>query len=100
MFRKTACAVGFLLVTQIGSSAASSDEQPYYLIPSAQADMEKCFALPDARSKECVAAPDSDDCAVSEKQAKDGTEFKYVPLGSCVKQGGKKVMEKRPKPQK
>lgn len=109
MVRKTTCATGCLLLflVQITAAAVSqetpsvaAEEMPYFLTVGVQAKLEKCFGLPDAKPKECVADANSDDCKASEKKPKDGTEFQYVPRDSCVKQGGQKVMVKRPKPQK
>lgn len=109
MVRKTAYAAAFLLQVLVPMSnamasdevpLAGTEEVPYFLIVGAQAEMEKCFALSDAKSKECVADPDSGACKASEKKGKDGTEFKYVPRDTCIKLGGLKVMAKRPKPQK
>ena len=98
MFRKMAYAAGLLLIAQ--TNAVASEELPDFLIAQPQAEMEKCFALSDAKPKECAADPDSDDCKTSENKAKDGTEFKYVPRGTCTKQGGSLMMAQRPKPQK
>lgn len=99
MFKKTACAAGFLLLVQLNNTVASQT-LPDFSAVTPQAEMEKCFALPDAKSKECVADPASDECKASEKKPKDGTEFKYVRVGSCTKQGGQTMMAKQPKPQK
>ncbi|MTV37562.1 BufA1 family periplasmic bufferin-type metallophore [Duganella radicis] len=109
MLVKTASSAGFLLLVLMHinhataseeAQSAPAEEVPYFLTVGAQAEMEKCFGLANAKSKECVADADSDDCKVSEKKSKDGSEFTYVPRDSCVKQGGQKVMTKRPKPQK
>lgn len=101
-----AYAAGFLFLAQIAHAVASDEVaatvrgtfQEYYA-KAPQVEMEKCFALPDARPKEC-AEPDSDECRAAEEKGKDGTEFKYVPRGTCVKLGGRSMMAKRPEPQK
>jgi uncharacterized membrane protein len=97
MLKRVACAAGFFLLAPF---AVASEVLPDLLIVGPQAEMEKCFALPDAKPKECAVDPDSEDCKAAEKKPKDGTEFKYVRRGSCTKQGGELVMNKRPKPQK
>jgi len=107
MFRSVALAAGFLLCAQVGSAIAGEEtpsltpedfQRLLEVVP--QAAMEKCFGLPDARSMECNADPDSDDCNASKKRPKDGREFKYVPRDACLKQGGQTMMAKHPKPQK
>lgn len=94
MFRRMAYAAGLLLIAPINNAVASEE------FPVPVVKMEKCFGLPDAKPKECAADPDSEDCKMSESKAKDGTEFKYVLIGSCVKQGGTLLMTTHPKPQK
>lgn len=106
MLRNLVCVAGFLLMAQI-THAVASDAVPAsapktfqeYYAKAPQVEMEKCFALPDARPKEC-ANPDSDECRAAEEKGKDGTEFKYVPRGTCVKLGGRSMMAKRPEPKK
>ena len=99
MFRRIAYAAGLLLIAHI-NNAVASEELPEFLVVFPQAEMEKCFGLADAKPQECATDPDSEDCKTSEKKAKDGTEFKYVPIGSCGKQGGTLMMTTHPKPQK
>jgi uncharacterized membrane protein len=93
-----AYAAGFLFLAQLTHAVAQALPDPVAETP--QVEMEKCFALPDARPKECAADPDSDECRAAEEQGKDGTEFKYVPRGTCSRLGGSPVMAQRPKPQK
>lgn len=94
MFRRIVYAAGLLFIAQINNALASEE------FPVPVVKMEKCFGLPDAKPHECAADPDSEACKTSESKAKDGTEFKYVPIGSCAKQGGTLLMNKQPKPQK
>jgi uncharacterized membrane protein len=105
MFRRVGYVAWILFLVQI-SHAVASDEVPAAtqalsgsVAEAPQVEMEKCFGLPDARPKECAADPDSDECRESEERGKDGTEFKYVLRGTCVRQGGSSVMAKRPEPQ-
>ena len=107
MFKKMAYVAGLLFLAQITHAVASDEEQaaaPRTLQDSfaetPQVEWEKCFALPDARPKECAADPDSDECKAAEEKGKDGTEFKYVQRGTCLKQGGKSMMAVRHEPQK
>jgi uncharacterized membrane protein len=93
-----AYAAGFLFLAQLTVAAAQA--LPDSVAETPQVEMEKCFALPDARPKECAADPDSDECREAEQKGKDGTEFKYVPRGTCARLGGSPVMAQRPKPQK
>lgn len=107
MLKKIAYAAGISCLVQI-THAVASDEvpaaAPWTLQNSAgetpQVQWEKCFALPDARPKECATDPNSDECKAAEAKGKDGTEFKYVPRGTCVKQGGSPMMSQRHEPQK
>jgi uncharacterized membrane protein len=107
MFRRVAFAAGVLLCAQIGSAVAGEDTPQLtpedfqrLLVVVPPAPMEKCFGLPDVKTMECNADPDSDECTASKKKPKDGKEFKYVPRDTCVSQGGQTVMAKHPKPQK
>jgi len=107
MFKKIAYAAGFLFLTQITHAVASDEGQApaprtlldlFAEIP--QVEWEKCFVLLDARPKECAADPDSDECKAAEEKGKDGTEFKYVPRGTCIKHGGSPMMAQWHEPQK
>lgn len=107
MFRKMVCVVGFLFLAQINNVFASdevppatSQDLPDFLVKRPEAEMEKCFELPDAKSKECIADSDSDDCKASKKRPKNGTEFTYVPRETCAKRGGQIMMTVRSQPQK
>ena len=109
MLRKTAYAAGLLLLVLAQLTHATASDEARAASPQTlrdlfaatpQVEWEKCFALPDAKPKECAADPDSDDCKEAEKKPKDGTEFKYVPVGTCLKHGGKSVMAQRHEPQK
>ena len=106
MFKKIGCVAGFLFLAQITHAVASDEGQdaaPRTLhelfAETPQVEWEKCFALLDCRPKVCAADPDSDECKAAEEKGKDGTEFKYVPVGTCLKQGGKPMMARRHEPQ-
>jgi len=99
MFRKVACIAGFLVLAQIAHAvasdevpAAASQDLPSVLVKGPEAEMEKCFGLPDAKSKECAVDPDSDECKASQEKPADGTEFTYVHRGTCTKRGGQLMM--------
>ncbi|MRV73763.1 DUF2282 domain-containing protein [Duganella sp. FT92W] len=107
MFKKIVYVTGFLFLAQITHAIASDEVQaapPQTLrdlfAATPQVEWEKCFALPDAKPKECAADPDTDECKAAEQKPKDGTEFKYVRRGTCIKQGGKSMMAQRHEPQK
>jgi uncharacterized membrane protein len=100
------CFAGCLFLAQITYAGASDEVLPVAsgamqdsIAETPQVEMEKCFALSDARPKECAADPDSEECKASEAKGKDGTEFKYVPRGTCIKQGGSLWMTQRPESQ-
>jgi uncharacterized membrane protein len=107
MLKRIAFAAAFLLSIQICNVVVAQEAPPvtledlsYLFIVNEQAEMEKCYGLPDGKPKECAADSDSDDCHNAEKKPKDGSEFKYVPRDACAKLGGEKFLTKHSKPKK
>jgi uncharacterized membrane protein len=107
MFRRMTYVAGLVFLTQITHAVASdetpvaaSQALPYYLVKGPEAKMEKCFGLSDAKPKECAMASDSDSCKAAQERPKDGTEFTYVPRGTCAKRGGQMTMPIRLRQQK
>lgn len=54
--------------------------------PAFAASKEKCYGVAMAGKNDCAANGHS--CAGHAKMDKDGSEWKYVAAGSCVKMGG------------
>jgi len=107
MSRGLICAAGFFLAAHLINAVASEEEASIdpekfaeLLVVPRQAEMEKCFGLPDVKTAECNGDDGSEECRASEKRPKDGSEFKYVPRETCTRLGGQKMMAKHPKPQK
>lgn len=62
------------------------------LVAQAHADdkaaREKCYGVAKAGQNDCATANGSHGCASLSKSDKDPNEWKYVPKGSCEKDGG------------
>lgn len=73
------------LVTIAGATTA---QQAPTSMP-AQDDEEKCYGIAKAGQNDCASSDGAHGC--SGQAAKDNmpTEWKYVPKGTCEKQGGK-----------
>ncbi|MFT7724180.1 MAG: DUF2282 domain-containing protein [Roseateles sp.] len=56
---------------------------------SDKAAREKCYGIAKAGQNDCGSASGSHACAGEAKVDNDPDEWKYVPKGSCEKQGGK-----------
>ena len=50
---------------------------------------EKCYGIAKAGQNDCASANGSHSCAGQAKMDKDKNEWKYVPKGTCEKEGGK-----------
>ena len=50
---------------------------------------EKCFGIAKAGQNDCASANGSHSCAGQAKKDNEPTEWKYVPKGTCEKEGGK-----------
>ena len=55
---------------------------------AADAAKEKCYGIAKAGQNDCASANGSHSCAGQAKADKDPNEWKYVPKGSCEKEGG------------
>ena len=51
--------------------------------------MEKCFGVARAGQNDCATSNGSHSCAGQARKDNDPFEWKYVPKGTCIKQGGK-----------
>jgi len=107
MFKRIAFSAALLLLSQICNVVVAQEaptvtleDLSYLFVVNEQAEMEKCYGLPDGKPKECAVDSDSEDCHDAEKKPKDGSEFKYVPRDACTKLGGEKFLTKRSNPKK
>ena len=56
---------------------------------------EKCFGIAKAGQNDCASANGSHSCAGQAKKDNEPTEWKYVPKGTCEKEGGKTTAPKK-----
>ena len=56
---------------------------------AADAAKEKCYGIAKAGQNDCASANGSHSCAGQAKKDNEPTEWKYVPKGTCEKEGGK-----------
>ncbi len=61
----------------------------------ANADKEKCYGIAKAGKNDCANASGTHSCAGQAKTDNAPDEWKYVPKGSCAKEGGKTMAPKK-----
>ena len=72
---------GLALAGTFGNALAGVPEQPE--------SWEKCAGIAKAGQNDCASANGSHSCAGQAKKDNEPTEWKYVPKGTCEKEGGK-----------
>lgn len=57
-------------------------------VHAAKEGQEKCYGVAKAGANDCANATGTHSCAGQAKTDNDPNEWKYVPKGTCVKDGG------------
>ena len=73
----------------IAAAAASLLSTLLVATPVAAQEKEKCYGVAQAGQNDCASANGSHSCAGQAKKDNEPTEWKYVPKGTCEKEGGK-----------